>query len=75
MFLYVKIDMKGIIEKVYVFPFQNMSSYIDFRYDKKVVAKIVALPQQIFDKNQDFGLSTIIYLPMRLYMQIFFYVS
>ena len=25
-----------------------MSSYIDFRYDKKVVAIIVALPQQIF---------------------------
>ena len=54
MFLYVKIDMQGSIEKVYVFPFQNMSCYIDFRYDKKVVAKIVALPQQIFDKKSRF---------------------
>ena len=28
-----------------------MSSYIDLSYEKKVVAKIVALPQQIFDKK------------------------
>ena len=31
-----------------------MSRYIDFCYDKKVVAKIVALPQQIFDKKSRF---------------------
>ena len=69
-------DLLGINRKVYVFPFQCMSSYIDLSYDKKVVAKIVALPQQIFDKNPNFlSVNSHIFTYVTLYADIFMFLN
>ena len=69
-------DLLGINKKVYVFPFQNMSRYIDLSYEKKVVAKIVALPQQIFDKNPNFlSVNSHIFTYVTLYADIFMFLN
>ena len=53
-----------------------MSCYIDFRYDKKVVAKIVALPQQIFDKKSRFwSVNYHIFAYATLYQDFFMFLN
>ena len=49
-----------------------MSSYIDFHYDKKVVA----LPQQIFDKNARFwSVNSHIFAYVTLYQDLFMFLN